>query len=560
MRVRVFASWRAAACAVLSVVALYACGSARASAPATFDADADAQDAEPLPTLDGSLLDAGRGAARYNQVQQKSVHNAYEHDEPLFDQVWLHRAFSLELDIHNSKRFADALARDWYVYHIDAPRVDRTSCTKLSDCMSAIRALLDLHPDHEVVTLLIDLKDPFDATHSVQDLDGMLQRTLGDRMVRPRELLTACPGATTLRAAVTAPCSFPSLATLRGRVIVGLTGGTACDPSPLATDLLHQYVRTQGDRAAFIVPGIDGSCPFEAYDRVGHVIFFNMNKDGLANVAKVRKAGLIARVYFGGLTGGLDEASYAAARAAGAHLLATDNVNYLQDPWSATHQTGGYPFRCIEGDPTCVLPSTSEERVLAVDVRSGDLEGTRDAFAFLHTEVTGDATWETAIAVPSSHVEPFAKGCFMARASLAPDSAYLAICRPADNRPMRAQYRPTTGADTVVVEGDGPTGQSEESTFFARLRARGNQYTVDYSSDGRTFKQLVSLPFASFLRLHGLAASGHDSQAPVRFVFGAPRRTDVNPSSALRRGPDVRETCIGTCAMGTWFESAVRQP
>ncbi|MDF2693646.1 MAG: hypothetical protein K0S65_2029, partial [Labilithrix sp.] len=74
----------------------------------------------------------------YDRAIQKSVHNAYERDEPLLDQLVYHRVRSLELDVHTRREGASAPARDWFVYHEDYPGLRGTTCLQLSDCLGQI--------------------------------------------------------------------------------------------------------------------------------------------------------------------------------------------------------------------------------------------------------------------------------------------------------------------------------------------------------------------------------------------------------------------------------------
>ncbi len=533
------------------VCAMAACGSE--SMPSAGDAGpAKAENTAPEDAAVPLVADdAGRSGPRYNEVQQKSVHNAYDHDEPFFDQIVFHRAHSVEIDINNTKRLRASLTGDWYVYHIDAPALNNTSCDKLSDCLQVLRAYGDAFPDHEVVTVLVDLKSPFDAAHGIDALDAAFARELGSAVFTPADLAAACPGAKTLREAVTGSCAFPRLSSMRGKFVFVLTGGNACKPG----GQLDTYGRGMFARKGFVAPGIDDACPFPAYAAVGHSIFFNMDKDHLEHARAVRNAGLVGRVYYGGLTGGLDQPTFAAALAAGTHLLATDNVNYQQDPWTITHGPKGYPFKC-EGS-TCEAPLEEMGRVVGVDVRSGDIDGAADSFTFLADDITEPtSTWTASMSTASSHVEPFAKGCLMARASTQTDSPYFAVCRPADNRPMRVQYRATAGGDTTIVEGTAPPGLTSEALFTARLTVNGNTVAGEVSADGKRFTKLAERTFALRLPLQGIAASGHDSPVAVRVLFGNVTRTGGAPTY-LSKSSAAQTGCVGTCPTQTWFDGVL---
>ncbi|MFY0537646.1 Ca2+-dependent phosphoinositide-specific phospholipase C [Nannocystis pusilla] len=262
------------------------------------DLDFDELDSDDLRADDDRGLDDGgrdhEGEAsgpRYHEVRQKSSHNAFQRHEALFDQFVYHRIRSLEFDIFTSKAFESTLTGDWFVYHIDVID-DDTHCRTLSQCLGQVAAFARAVPEHEVVTLWIDLKNGFGDGHQPEDLDALLAAAFAEALVRPAELLAACPGATTLQEAVTTRgCTWPHLESWRGRVIVMLTGGDLADPSgPLAT-----YVGADaGARAAFVAPGLSDAQDLLKYPEA---IVHNL-EIGDATVAEaVRAAGMVSRVW-----------------------------------------------------------------------------------------------------------------------------------------------------------------------------------------------------------------------------------------------------------------------
>lgn len=477
---------------------------------------------------------------RYDEVQQKSIHNAYDKDEPLFDHVVFHRVHSLELDIHVGKSFQPALTGDWYVYHADLPGVDRTTCKKLSDCLGVLRSVHDAFPKHEIITVLVDLKDDFKAGQAPPDLDALIDKTVGKaNVLSPADLLAACPAAKTLREAVTGACTWPALADVRGKFVFVMTGGNACAPGS-RLGVYDGEGQTASQRLGFIAPSIDDTCTFPKYASAPHAIFFNLDASHMAIAKDVHAAGLVARVYYGGITGGLDDAmQFNAARADEAHHLATDKANYQYDPWTIMHGPKGWPFVCFG---SCDAPTDEQGmRLLGFDVRSGDIDGTSDSFFFAHDTQMGQ-TWSAAISVASSHVEPYAKGCIMARATLDADSPYVAVCRPADAHPIRAQARLAKGAGTQIKEGVAPSTLTSESLFFARLSFSGMTAKAEASADGATWQTIASYTFVAPLALQGIAVSGHSSPDAVRFLFGNLARDGV----AIDASKLPKRTCIGS--------------
>src|SRR6185436_19762467 len=103
---------------------------------------------------------------------------------------------------------------------------------------------------------------------------------------------------------VTAPCRWPKLADLRGRVVVVATGGTLCQKSNVG-DYGGAAPRS---RAVFMAPNVDGGCPFASYTAKPDVVFFNMDDGNLPQAKPIHAAGLVSRAYQGGLQGGFDAA------------------------------------------------------------------------------------------------------------------------------------------------------------------------------------------------------------------------------------------------------------
>ena len=541
---------------VVLAALLVACGDSSGGDPidggadrtTTTDGSSDAASDSPS---DATATDGGAGV-RYGALVQKSVHNAYERDEPLFDQLAFHRVRSVEIDLHDGKTLRPSLSFDWYVYHADAPGLNATSCDRFSDCLDEIAAFERAVPEHEVLTVLVDLKDDLAGVHDGKALDALITSRIGASLYRPSDLAAACPAATNLRGAVTGGCAWPTLDALRGRVLFVLTGGSSCNgQGKLAT-----YAGATGlAPAAFIAPSIDDTCTFPAYAGQNDVVFYNMDLPHAAAAAAVRSAGFVGRVYKGGIGGGLDaQVDWDEAKADGAHLLATNKVNAFFDPWATTMGPKGFPFSCAG---SCTLPLTERGRTLGVDVRSGDIEGSADSFTFLHDDVTAAATWEGAIAVPSSHVEEWAKACIMARVSLSPGSPYFAVCRTADVHRMRIQYRTTPGGGTTKVEMAPRPEWTDESIFFARLAVNGTSVIGSGSTDGKSWVTIGQATMPQAPTLQGAAASGHDSPSNVRLFFVELGRTEGSKKVQLTKASAKTQVCVGTCPTWTFFDGVV---
>ena len=165
---------------------------------------------------------------RYNEVRQTSSHNTFQRSEGIYDQVVYWRIRSLEIDLHRGKPFRDALKKDWYIYHVAGIDPD-TTVDRFSGFLQICSGIQRAIPGHEVITVFLDVKDPFhkraSAAQSAAVLDGLLINALGeDHIYRPRDLLAREPGAASLQEAVAAQ-GWPRLEELRGKFLFVLTGG-----------------------------------------------------------------------------------------------------------------------------------------------------------------------------------------------------------------------------------------------------------------------------------------------------------------------------------------------
>lgn len=536
----------------LAIGFLSACGidpGERVDDPAGAGGDGTPPAAAQAGDADAGAGDADTGAlAPYDRAIQKSVHNAYDKAEPLFDQLVWHRARSVELDIHVGRAGETAPAGDWFVYHEDYPFLRDTTCERFSDCLGQLAAFHAAVPAHEVVTLFVDLKDGFSTGHDVADLDAALASALGrDAIVAPADLLARCPGAASVRAAVTGACAFPRLADLHGKFVVATTGGTACDASS------HVVAYAGADptaRVAFAAPNTDDGCPVASYDDKPGFVFFNMSLDQKARAAEVRARGLVARIYKGGIGGGLDSSSdFADAKSAGAELLATDEVNVDPSPWATTSTSTGFPFTCAGCEP----PRAEDASLLAVRAASGDMWDAADSMYTALAEDAGAATWSAFVSVPSSHVEAWAKACLVARASDAPGAANVALCRPFDEHPPRLQVRAADGAATTAVELATPAGLTAETPAFLRLAVRPNGASTDAvaeaSVDGRAWREVGRATVAAALPLRGVAVASHGT-SPVRALFGDLTRADDAGTRAVTIADLTARKGVGASASG----------
>ncbi|MBN1208925.1 MAG: VCBS repeat-containing protein [Myxococcaceae bacterium] len=490
-----------------------------------------------------SLAAGAQTLPRYNEVQQKHSHNTYQRNESVLEQLLYYSVRSIELDIHSIYYEGTfdphtAPAGDWAVYHVATDRV--SSCKFLSQCLDRLVAFSQAVPQHEVVTVWLELKDAnsFDPTHTPDQLDTLLRQKLGtDRLLEPSELLAACPSASgNLARSVLPPCAWPTLASLRGKFVFVL----------LAQDDAYGDAKYPGQRAAFMQAGTSSFDPSNP-PSAGAVFF---NGADAAPAEQITAAGYVTR-----LTTANDADAWGGAVTKRVQFIGTDMINDAQDAWARTRNLLGWPFRCMTTDCTCVDEGASFLHIRAL---SQDLGGTADSFTFLYEPQTNDEqVWSAFVSVPDSHVEPSAKGCLMARQDTTPGSPYFAVCRPADAQPVRVQYRLEAGGATWLRElsiGAQDSQQSLYLTLISSLRSGTHTCVQGYAalSPSQAPGTLVHEQcFASPLPLQGIGASSNtatpSSQVqPVRFLFGSLKhQVGQNPAQGYQRA-DFTLAHIGT--------------
>jgi hypothetical protein len=472
----------------------------------------------------------------YNELRQKSSHNSYQRYEAVLDQLIYHRIRSLEFDIHNGKSGWSKVAGNWFVYHDD--NEPQTTCHRLSDCLDELRAFHLAHPNHEAVTVWLDLKEPFETGRMPQDLDNRITTHLPSTwLFKPSDVMAACPGVNSLQAALTGACTWPSHAELRGRFIIVLTGGDVSS----STSKLNTYVSngaTATSRVGFIAPDLTSTSGISAKQ---YVVFFNMANAYAPLASDVHLANFVGRVW-----GVNDSTSWSRAASLNTHHIATDKVNYHVDPWAVTHNGLGWPFQCLEGWPC----GSNQELVdvLGAEVDSGDIWYSSDSFLFAHeyNSAVATTTWTTSVSTPNSHVDEWGKACLMVRAGTASNARYFAVCRASDNHKLRVQYRTSTGGASSATEVDIVPADKvvQESLTFIRLTVQydGTQTCAwGYGSqNGSTWKLISSQCFSGLLANQGLAVSSHGS-GKVKLLF-----SNVKRGSTLYRAASFpNKTAIG---------------
>ena len=214
---------------------------------------------------------------RMDQVYMLQPHNSYEHSAQLAS--WLAAGYrTLELDVHDQASWWTH-PRGPYVAHGSGPQNNncRGGADRLADCLDDIVAWQDANPRQLPIVIFIDMKtrvgnifdgnifDAWDAGR-ISTLDAFVGRHLGSRLYRYSDLrnhIAKAPGATPreqLKAA-----GWPMVDSLRGRIIVGFTGGRIA----AVNQGMDGLINIRGASAnAFMCPDVDASDPGEISGRV----------------------------------------------------------------------------------------------------------------------------------------------------------------------------------------------------------------------------------------------------------------------------------------------------
>lgn len=463
----------------------------------------------------------GTNPIPYNMLRQKSSHNSYLRAEPLIDQLQYHRVHSLELDIYRDKVGSSTIQGDWFVYHL--PVVDTaTSCHRLSDCLRELAAWSSANPDHEVVTVWMDLKEDMTTGWARADLDALVVAILGNNLYTPGNLLQhGNGGATTLSSAVSSN-GWPSDNELRGKFIFVLT-----DKGHIDT-----YASTNSQaNSATCFRQCTATTTSEVTSAAGYCVFFNQNCDGTTGslCQNVYSVGKVCRCYRS--SDNDDSSKWADAVNKRVAHIATDQVNRHTDLYTNTFNANGYPFESMDTGLYTVNSKPYRGQVLSLVVDSGDIWGDHDDFALAYQSISDPGsgsvtyTWTTMVNNAHSHIDDHIKGGLMVRQDISSknrgeSSRYFAVLRQGSEK-MRVQYRDEDkwywSHNTFEVDVDiPPTGDSsdQENRCFLRLTvtvSNGSTIASGYGSrDGHVWTLIKTKTFSgSKLLFQGIAGSSH---------------------------------------------------
>ena len=480
------------------------------------------------------FLAAGCIAVRYDTVIQKSSHNSFERSESLFDQLVYYRIRSFELDVWTTQGFA--------VYHNQSMAdPNHTNCKTLSDCVDVFETFHRMTPQHEVVTVWIEptdyqqqsLRTPFPTSA----LEAIVSRL---PLFTPKDLKSGCPRAKSLLdAAMT--CKFPTTDQLRGKFIFVLMHGATNEEHAL-----EEYLGPSdgSDRLLFVAPDL------KVLNQVGSRASVFINDDAAKGLFG---SGGVVRLEHRDDCDQTSASWWSGAEGLPYQHIATDCVNYLYTPWATTHNSNGWPFECVPKNRSDCQDRSEQNDLIGIEATSYNIDGRSDDFVFAYAASSDPQfIWTAFVAAPSSHVTPQAKGCLMARASVAADSPYFGICRPADQDRVRVQWRAHAGDDTTKIELDAV--DPEKTAAFVSLRAEqhGPQtcFTGVVSPNNQDWysTQTASICLDGTFPLQGLAVNSNGG--PARILFGHVRRVVGGVETTINKSMLGNVQWIGVGAPG----------
>jgi hypothetical protein len=269
---------------MIALVLLAACSGESGDAPADEPVASAGATLELTPECDVS--DPAKSCSpHFDEVYRKGAHNAYWVNNikspkdigaagpqmRIWDQLLHEHVRSIELDVHRDvDQPYSGIGKhpgEFRVYHTD--QTDNSTCFTLADCLQLLQRLDYVLPDHEVMHIVLELKQVDrltfddgvfdDDDYSPEELDRILWEHLGSRLYTPAEFLSRCAPGTPLRQCA-AQVGWPTVDQLRGRYIVTVHGTeTPWAPGACNERSWWQYaqadIRTRAAFPMFVVGG-----------------------------------------------------------------------------------------------------------------------------------------------------------------------------------------------------------------------------------------------------------------------------------------------------------------
>jgi hypothetical protein len=330
----------------------------------------------------------GFEGASYHDVMFKAAHNSEEHRERLAEQLawderrpWQGGCSGLELDVAQ-----DGQAWRWSVSH---DRYTDRAERQLGAYLDELRGWSDAHPEHRVITVVLDLKSGVrDGAAFAAAFDDYIARSFPvERLYTPGQLMGSAPDLVTgaMRG------GWPSLAALRGRFIFCLSGDA---PGRWMDDLKETYAATEaGRRLCFADRRLSehGQRPSTA---AGRRVFCNFDFQRVQDWGDEtiewfhRQRGFITRGYLAN-----DARLWGMALGRGVNVIATDRIQ--GHDWATVGSTPFWPVpRVFWGVETALDALTASAPALAAVAGRLYLAYRGGASTRLHVRAGDGRSWE----------------------------------------------------------------------------------------------------------------------------------------------------------------------
>ncbi len=300
---------------------------------------------------------SAQAGLRMDQIYMLQPHNSYEHSTQLSS--WLGAGYrTLELDVQDqSSWWADP--RGPYVAHDGGPQDNncRGTADRLADCFDDIIAWQNANPGNVPVVVFVDMKTRWDNLTSAWDvgridaLDSFVSGYLGARLYRYSDLrnhIAGAAGATPREKLKSA--GWPMVDALRGRIIVGFTGGRI---GAVNQGMAGMIALRGAATNTFMCPDIDAPDPGEVSGTVdgmsaaasGQMLCANVQAGDHYQIVANRAAEYRQMMHLWSAAGDFDSTSFEATYLATAHgvsAIGMDVTNTRADPnvfvptWTAT--------------------------------------------------------------------------------------------------------------------------------------------------------------------------------------------------------------------------------
>lgn len=302
---------------------------------------------------------------RYDQVYQLQPHNSYDQTSSITD--WLNSGFrSLEIDVVDYRDWQDNPRGPWVSHSssISSANCDGWRITRLTDCLAAVTNWSDDNPNHFPIQILLDMKSTFNftaswKTHEIQLLDQIIEDNLGTRLFRYSDLLDHLGSSSNYRNTLKT-LGWPTIAEMRGKIVVLLTGGSFGNVNGrMESALVAEGIHNQ---SAFLCPDVDGDDPHEISGKIDSISVSNSQNFFCSNVKAGDHYQIVANrsnqyrqlMHLWSNAGDFTNTSFEASWIATAHGVSTLG-------WDI-HSVGSLPYWSTASDAT--FPTVGQRRGL----------------------------------------------------------------------------------------------------------------------------------------------------------------------------------------------------